>query len=56
MTLANELLEKNEREVVLEYFKLCRTFWKLHKDDKLKLWVEQVTSGKTPDFGANLYY
>jgi len=28
MTLAKDLLEKGERDVVLEYFMLCRKFWK----------------------------
>lgn len=56
MTLAKELLEKNQREVVLEYFDLCAKFWKLHRDDTLKNWKSQVEAGKTPDFGANLWY
>jgi tetratricopeptide (TPR) repeat protein len=56
MSLAKELLEKNEREIVLEYFELCGTFWKLHKKDTLQEWIDQVKDGKSPDFGANLYY
>lgn len=56
MTLARELLEKDEREVVLEYFDLCAKFWELHRDDTLKKWKSQVEAGKTPDFGANLIY
>ena len=53
MQLAAELLERGEREVVLEYFELCSNFW---PSDKLKDWAALVKGGRTPDFGANLVY
>jgi tetratricopeptide (TPR) repeat protein len=53
MTLAKELLEKGERQAVLEYLKLCGSFW---KDDKLEAWSQEIQAGKIPDFGANLEY
>ncbi len=53
MTLAKELLEKGERQAVLEYFKLCGAFWK--KSD-LEAWAREVRAGKIPEFGANLEY
>ena len=53
MTLAKELLEKGERQAVLEYFKLCGTFW---KRGNLEAWTQEVQAGKIPDFGANLVY
>ena len=53
MALAKELLEKGERQGVLEYFKLCASFW---KDDQLDAWATEVRAGKIPDFGANLEY
>ena len=53
MTLAKELLEKGERQAVLEYFKLCEKFW---KRDNLEAWTQEVQAGKIPDFGANLDY
>lgn len=55
VSLAKDLLEKGERDVVLQYFELCRVFW---KDDfgKLNEWSSAVKAGKTPDFGANLVY
>lgn len=53
MKLAADLLERGEREVVLEYFALCATFW---PSDKLKDWTALVEGGRTPDFGANLVY
>ena len=55
MTLAKDLLEKGERDAVLEYFMLCRKFWKMDHG-KLDKWMQEVMDGKTPDFGANLLY
>ena len=55
MTLAKALLEKGEKEVVLQYFTLCSKFWKRHSG-KLKEWSELVKQGKMPYFGANLLY
>lgn len=55
MSLARDLLKMGERDVVLQYFELCRAFW---KDDfgKLNEWSRDVKAGKIPDFGANLVY
>ena len=55
MNLARDLLEKRERETVLQYFELCRKFWKMGHD-RLDQWTEDVKAGQTPDFGANLLY
>ena len=46
MTLAKELLEKGEGAVVLDFFELCRKFW---KDDTLKKWIGVVKRGEMPD-------
>jgi len=51
MSLAKDLLDKNERTVVLEYFVLISSFW---KNDKLQQWTAIVKSGGTPDFGGSL--
>ena len=48
-------MSKGEKAVVFEYFELCRRFWKMDYG-KLKLWKEDVESGRTPEFGANLEY
>ena len=48
-------MEKGERDVVLEYFELCRKFWKM-EDGRLNKWSGEVKAGQTPDFGANLVY
>jgi hypothetical protein len=55
MSLAEDLLNKGERQVVLDYFELCRKFWKMD-DGKLDLWSKEVKAGKVPDFGANRVY
>ena len=53
MGLAKDLLTKGERQVVLDYFELCRKFW-LNGGAQLDQWSQQVRDGKTPDFTANL--
>jgi hypothetical protein len=55
MSLAKDLLEAGERETVLEYFTLCRSFWKMGTQ-KLDDWSAAVKGGGMPDFGANLVY
>ena len=55
MTLAKELLEKNEKETVIQYFELCGNFWEMG-EDKLKKWTADVKEGRVPDFQANLSY
>jgi hypothetical protein len=53
MSLAKDLLEKGERQVVLDYFALCKKFWNYGRLDE---WSQEVKDGKIPDFGANLGY
>lgn len=55
MTLAKELLERGEREVVLTYLQYCGKFWKMGADS-LQAWTTTISGGGTPDFGANLDY
>lgn len=55
MSLAKDLLEKSQRDTVLQYFDLCRKFWKMDYG-KLDQWNNEVKAGKVPDFGANLVY
>ena len=55
MSLAKDLLEKGERDTVLQYFELCRKFWTMD-NNKLNDWSKEVKAGKSPDFGANLLY
>ena len=49
MILAQSLLEKGERDVVLRYFDLCGKFWVLGKD-RLDRWSGDVKAGRKPDF------
>jgi hypothetical protein len=53
MSLAKELLDKGESSAVLQYFSLCRGFWKMG-GASLDAWSEAVRNGKTPDFGVSL--
>ena len=55
MMLAKELLEKGEKQAVLDYFELCSKFWK-SGTDRLKEWAKAVEAGKIPSFGGNLLY
>jgi len=55
MTLASELLEKGQRDAVLEYLTLCKKFWTLGAD-RLDTWIDAIRTGGKPDFGANLMF
>ena len=55
MKLAKELLAAGERSTVLEFFELCRAFWK-SDGGRLDSWSKAVREGAAPDFGPNLSY
>jgi hypothetical protein len=55
VSLAKDLLENGEREVVIEYLGLCRRFWKMG-GKHLDQWIQEIKDGKVPDFGPNLLY
>ncbi|MEC4673491.1 MAG: hypothetical protein VST68_04825 [Nitrospirota bacterium] len=55
MSLARDLVKEGEEKVVLEYFYLCRQFWKLDFG-KLSRWTFYIQVGITPGFGVNLVY
>jgi hypothetical protein len=50
LTLGRDLLEKGERETVLQYLELCSRFWKSSRSD-LKRVIAQIRGGKAPDLG-----
>ena len=67
MILAKELLEKDQKDIVLEYFDLCEKFWltdlmdpanklinQANNFNKLKEWREIVKVGGVPEFGMSL--
>jgi len=55
MTLAKELVEKNQSDVVLRYLVQCKRFWKMD-DGKLEEWSALIRGGEKPDFSDNLDY
>ena len=55
MSLAKDLLEQGQVDVVIEYFRLCASFWKLERG-RLDRWSEMARAGDIPDFGPNLVY
>ena len=55
MMLAKALLEAGEKETVIEYFKLCKTFWRMDRG-RLDEWIILVKAGRIPRFGTNLVY
>jgi hypothetical protein len=55
MMLAKDLLESGEREVVIQYLKLCANFWHT-SDHRAEKWIYAIEQGTIPNFGANLAY
>ena len=55
MRLAEDLLRVGERDVVLQYFELCDTFWEMNRG-RLSQWSAEVQDGRAPTFGPNLVY
>ena len=54
MKLAKELLEKGQKDAVLEYLELCGKFWIVgptNPKNKLSEWKETVRADGVPDFG-----
>ena len=48
LTLADELLKRGEREVVMQYLDQARSFWSGGKQ-LLDKWINQIRSGETPE-------
>jgi len=53
VSLAKELLERGERDAVVQYLEACGAFW---PNRMLSQWIQTITRGGTPNFGANLTY
>ena len=57
MALAKELLERGEKDAVLEYLELCKKFWDTGGGrQKLSGWMKTIKVGGIPEFGENLIY
>lgn len=54
MTLARDLIEKGQREPVIQFLVECKRFWYDHQ--KVDEWIKVIKSGEIPDFRANLLY
>ena len=50
MVLAKELLDKGERDAVVQYLENCLALWP-RGEDVLTFWINEIRSGRTPDFG-----
>jgi hypothetical protein len=55
MVLANELLLRGERDVVVQFLQLCSSFWKTN-DHRAEQWIYQILNGIMPDISSNLSY
>ncbi len=51
MSLARELLERGEQQVVLDFLEEIRSQWS-KGDFIIDLWIKQIKQGKTPDLGT----
>jgi tetratricopeptide (TPR) repeat protein len=50
MVLAKELLDRGERETVLQYLDNCLTLWP-RGENVLQVWIAEIRNGRTPNFG-----
>ncbi len=51
MVLAKELLEKGERDIVIQYLENCMPLWP-RGETFLQNWIADIQAGKTPNFGS----
>lgn len=57
LSLAKQLLEKGEKEVVIEFLNLSKKFWKWYLSWwKIRKWKRKIKKGEIPYFGGNLIY
>jgi hypothetical protein len=48
LTLAQALLAKGERDVVVRYLEMCSRFWE-ERDEAIGKWIADIRAGKNPD-------
>lgn len=53
MHLARDLLERGERDAVVEFLRLCANFWKTD-DHRPEQWIYAIEHGEMPDFGRSV--
>lgn len=55
MSLAKDLTDIGETKTVIQYFELCKKFWKKN-DGRLDSWSASIRGGGKPYYGRNLRY
>jgi len=55
VTLARDLLRRNEVPTVVQYLRLCQAFWEM-EDGKIAQWIQLAESGQMPEFGPQVVY
>lgn len=56
MELARELFEKGEKQIVVDYLKLCEGLESFNKEERSKVlrrWQTEIAEGKTPSFNED---
>ena len=48
LTLASDLLAKGQRDAVIQYLRMCGSFWK-DRGDALDRWIAEIHAGGTPE-------
>ena len=57
LLLADRLLKRGEKKIVLKYLKNCRHIWSLPSRLYFaRTWRAAIRRGETPDFGEHLYF
>jgi len=54
LALAKDLFDKSQSDVVLQFFALCKSFWKMD-GGKLDQWSAVIRGGGIPDLTSNMY-
>lgn len=55
MSLAKDLTDLGEKEVVIKYFQLCKLFWE-QDDDRLNSMISSIKGGGKPYYGMSLHH
>lgn len=57
MLLAKELLQRKQKQAVLDYLEACRKIWTSQLgEEKIPQWKNAIQQGRIPNFGANLVF
>lgn len=57
LSLGKRMLEAGEKETVLKFLDLCKSFWVLPlRLMHIPRWKKSIEAGEAPNFGGNLFY